>query len=251
MHGLYQERVTLSGARFLFCAALMCSNALANAEGFTGKVIAVMDGDTLMVMRDGHPAKVRLAEIDAPENSQPFGPASRKSLADMVKGKQVQVESRAVDDYGRLVAMIRIGKLSVNHEQVRHGMAWEYSRFHSNRELMALQHEAQQARRGLWAEEGPVEPSKWRKQHPGFPAAHPRAEVLPSTVTTAAASPGADIQFNSGQDCSKKHCSEMSSCEEAEHYLSLCGKKALDGDADTKPCEKLCAGTRNSTGRSQ
>ncbi|MDO8263868.1 MAG: thermonuclease family protein [Gallionella sp.] len=163
----------MNNIRFLICVALICLSALANAAEFNGKVIAVMDGDTLLVIRDGHPVKVRLAEIDAPEKAQPFGLASQKSLAELVMGKQVQVVSRVVDDYGRLIAAVRAGDINVNHEQMRRGMAWEYSRFHSNRELMALQRGAQQAGRGLWAEEGAVEPSQWRKQHPGTFVARP------------------------------------------------------------------------------
>ena len=225
--------------RCLICAALICLSALANAAEFSGKVVAVMDGDTLLVIRDGHPVKVRFAEIDAPEKAQPFGMASQKSLAEMVMGKQIQVVSRAVDDYGRLVATVHVGEINVNHEQVRRGMAWEYSRFHSNRELMALQREAQQAKRGLWAEAGAVEPSQWRKQHPGTFAAQLSAAVLPVSASSATAP--------LDPACVKKHCSEISSCEEALRHLSHCGQKSLDGDADGKPCESLCAPARNKT----
>ena len=208
--------------RFLICATLFCINGLAYAAEFTGKVIAVLDGDTLLVMRGGYPVKVRLAEVDAPEKAQPYGAASQKSLAEMVMGKQIQVSSRAVDDYGRMVATVSIDELNVNYEQVRRGMAWEYSRFHSNRELVALQREAQQARRGLWAGAGAVEPAQWRKQHPTSDKTHPALNPA----------------------CAKKRCAEMSSCEEAKHYLALCGIKTLDADNDGVPCEKLCAPLR-------
>lgn len=237
----------MSAIRLLVCAALFGLSILANAEEFSGKVIAVMDGDTLLVLKDGQPVKVRLAEIDAPEKAQPFGMASQKSLAEMVKGRQVRIGGRAVDDYGRLVATIRVGEIDVSREQVRRGMAWEYSRFHSNRELVALQREAQQAKRGLWAGEASVEPSQWRKQHPATMTA-PIAAAF-SHVPAAAASSRSDpaLQLQSGQDCSKKHCSEMSSCDEARYYLSVCGKKALDGNADGIPCERLCAPTGDKT----
>lgn len=238
----------MNSFRFLICAVLACLSVLANAEEFSGKVIAVMDGDTLLVIREGHPVKVRLTEVDAPEKAQPFGAASQKSLAEMTMGKQVKVVSRAVDDYGRLLATAFAGELNVNHEQVRRGMAWEYSRFHSNRELMALQREAQQARRGLWAGEDPVEPSQWRKQHPVIFAA-----TLPTAGATAAVPPAlapADPvqRLDSGPACGKRHCPEIKTCEEARRYLSLCGQKALDGDSDGKPCESLCAGAENKTG---
>ena len=231
--------------RYLFCIALICSCALASAAEFSGKVIAVMDGDTLLVIRNGHPVKVRFAEIDAPEKTQPFGMASQKSLAEMVMGKQIKVVSRAVDDYGRLVATVYAGEINVNREQVRRGMAWEYSRFHSNRELMALQREAQQAKRGLWAGEDPAEPSLWRKQHPGTFAV--RLPAVDATVAAPLAPADPALRLSSGQACAKKHCPEIKTCEEAERALSVCGQKALDGDADGKPCESLCAVAKNKT----
>jgi endonuclease YncB( thermonuclease family) len=226
----------MNSARILFCVVLSCLGTPAGAAEFTGKVIAVLDGDTVLVTHDGKPVKARLAEIDAPEKAQPYGADSQKSLADMVKGKQIKVVSSTVDDYGRLISRVYIGEFNVNHEQVRRGMAWEYSRYHSNRELVALQREAQEAKRGLWAEDDAIEPSQWRKQHPVSAAEQPNTPASPSA---APVSP--PLQADSGQVCGKKHCPEISSCEEASVQLSLCGQKSLDGDADGKPCEKLCA----------
>jgi len=206
----------------VFISALLASS-LGLAGEFYGKVVAVMDGDTLMVMRGNQRVKVRLAEIDAPEKTQAYGNESRQSLEKMVMGKTIQVTSRAVDDYGRIVAMLNVEGLNVNHEQVRLGMAWEYSRFHNNGEVLKLQHEAQQDKRGLWAGEEIVEPSQWRKLHP-------------STLKTVAQADPA---------CEKKRCSQMASCEEARDYFARCGKKTLDGDNDGMPCESLCMPNKN------
>lgn len=204
--------------RPLIAIVLLCTTGWIQAAEFTGKVIAVMDGDTLMVMQGDRPVKVRLAEIDAPEKAQPYGMASQQSLAGMVMGRQVQVTSRAIDDYGRMIAIVSVAGLNVNHEQVRRGMAWEYSRFHNNRPVMELQDEAQQARRGLWAAGETIEPSQWRKLHPSTLSATAPADPL----------------------CAKKQCVQMSSCSEAMDYLSRCSTKSLDGDSDGTPCEELC-----------
>jgi len=209
------------------CALLLFVCGAVSAADFTGKVIAVPDGDTLLVLQNGKPVKVRLAEVDAPEKAQPYGIASQKSLVELAMGKLVKVVARAVDDYGRLVATVYAGALNVNHEQVRRGMAWEYSRFRNNRELIALQRDAQQARRGLWAAEGALEPSQWRKQHPYL------AHSAPLAASTAATAPSVTCG-------SKKRCAQMSSCEEARRHLELCGPESLDGDRDGVPCEKLC-----------
>lgn len=146
------------------CGSTPCNGFPARA--FSARVIAVIDGDTVLVLRNRHPVKVRLADIDAPEKGQDFGMASRRSLADMVSGKQIRVSTRAVDKYGRLVALLSIDGLDVNEEQVRRGMAWQYSHYFRDPHYMSLQAEAQKSGRGLWVQAHPVKPWQWRKQHP-------------------------------------------------------------------------------------
>ncbi|MBI3902557.1 MAG: thermonuclease family protein [Nitrosomonadales bacterium] len=216
---------------------LACAFNIAHAEEFNAKVIAVLDGDTVLVLRGQQKIKIRLSDIDAPEvghagmgvqppnsqKAQDYGMASRKSLIDRVLKKQVQVNSRAVDDYGRLVAKIRLDGRSVNEEQVRRGMAWEYSHFHSDARYLALQREAQQARRGLWSMTDPQPPWQWRKAHANTPSQ--------SALTPVAA-------------CgSKRRCAQMTSCDEARFYFTQCGVKSLDGNGDGVPCEALCGGS--------
>lgn len=197
------------------------------AETFNAKVIAVLDGDTVLVARPGkRPAKVRLASIDAPEKAQPYGARSRQALAELVLGHEVRVDTVATDKYGRWVAQLTRDGHSVNQQQVSSGMAWEYSHFHRDREYAALQHEAQQARRGLWAQPDPVPPWEWRKSHPVTGAA-PRDRSLPSAAA----------DFSCGH---KRHCSQMRSCDEAHFFLSHCGLSSLDKDGDGIPCPALC-----------
>ncbi len=204
-----------------------------SAEEFNARVIAVMDGDTVMVLRNSSKIKVRLANIDAPEKAQPFGMESRQALLNRVLQKQVHVNSQAMDSYGRMVAEISVAGRSVNEEQVRNGMAWEYSHFHRNPRYLALQSEAQRAQRGLWAQAGkPLPPEQWRKQHPTTDqVAHKSSQ--PSAAKGEAG-------------CGSKHlCSQMRSCDEAFFYLQQCGVKSLDGNGDGVPCDELCAEERH------
>jgi endonuclease YncB( thermonuclease family) len=153
---------------------MLCLNDLAYAESpvpdrkneFITRIIAVLDGDTVLIRRHGILMRIRLAEIDAPEKAQAYGETSRRSLSDMVMGKPVKFIVKAVDRYGRMVANLYVAGLDVNSEQVRRGMAWEYSNFHGNRVMVALQDEARRASRGLWAQDHPDTPWKWRKLHP-------------------------------------------------------------------------------------
>lgn len=204
-------------------------------QEFTARVIAVLDGDTVLILRDSHPAKVRLADIDAPEvvhpamhtpnSAQLFGETSKRSLSSLVLGKQVQFITQAVDKYGRLVAHLAVNGLDVNAEQIRRGMAWEYSHYHRNKYLISLENEARQAPRGLWAQSNPMPPWEWRKQHPN---------------SDVPAEPAVEMPEGCGD---KKYCSQMHSCEEAQHYLTDCGVTSLDGNADGIPCASLCKGS--------
>lgn len=207
-----------------FCELPPCSGIPARI--FSARVVAVLDGDTVLVQRGSRnrqPVKVRLAGIDAPEKEQAYGMASKQSLSELVLKQQVRVSVQATDDYGRLVAELVADGRSVNEEQVRRGMAWEYSRFRGNRHYLALQNEARQARRGLWAQPEPMPPQQWRKLH-------------------AVAQPAQRAPVARDYACgSKRHCSQMVSCDEARFHLTHCKIKALDQDGDGMPCESLCA----------
>lgn len=65
--------------------------AAANAEEFSGTVMRVVDGDSLMVQLHGRQVRVRLKEIDAPELKQPFGEESQQSLAQICAKKSARV----------------------------------------------------------------------------------------------------------------------------------------------------------------
>lgn len=206
--------------------ALLCLCAgIAHAEEFDAPVIAVLDGDTVMVLHNGQKLKVRLANIDAPELEQAYGKESRQALAEQVLKKQVRVKRKATDAYGRMIADISVGGQSINEAQLRKGMAWEYSHFHRDQRYVSLSQQARQSRRGLWAQSAaPMEPEKWRKAHP---------EKL-NTNNKLQKNRGATI-------CGSKHlCSQMVNCEEAKIYYLHCGVKTLDGDGNGVPCESLC-----------
>ncbi len=220
----YQERAAMKA---LLLAGLLLCSASAHSETFSAKVISVLDGDTVLIKRGAGVLKVRLVEIDAPEKSQPFGASSQQSLAGMVLAKQVQFSSQAFDQYGRMIAHLSVAGLDVNAEQIKRGMAWEYSHFHSNQALRALEAEARAAPRGLWAMSNPTPPWEWRKQHPNSASPQQHHSNAPMVRDASCAN--------------KKHCSQMTNCDEARHYLSVCGLKYLDGDGDGVPCEKLCA----------
>src|SRR4051795_3421063 len=106
--------------RRLFLLVAVAATLL--AADFTGKVVAITDGDTIKVMHDGVAEKIRLWGIDCPESKQPFGTRAKQFTGDLAFGKEVQVHVRDVDRYHRTVAeiVLRDGR-NLNQELVRAG----------------------------------------------------------------------------------------------------------------------------------
>src|SRR5438876_6563003 len=141
------------------------------AESLTGRVVRIADGDTITVLDSTNTQhRIRLQGIDAPESHQAFGTQSKKNLSDMIFDKDVTVVYDKMDQYGRLVGKILLEGRDINLEQVKAGMAWHYKEYEreqtpADRELYAkAEDEARKARRGLWVDPEPIEPSQFRRE---------------------------------------------------------------------------------------
>jgi micrococcal nuclease len=152
--------------RVLASLSLLQSAALAfTTAAFPAKVIGISDGDTLTVLHEQTPVKIRLDGIDAPESGQAFGNRAKQAASALAFGQTVTVHPKEHDRYGRLVAEVILpdGR-SLNQELVRQGWAWWFRRYApNNTALAALESEAREARRGLWADPKPVPPREWRQ----------------------------------------------------------------------------------------
>lgn len=152
------------------CITLL--SILAIPPPWSGKVVAIADGDTLSVLRDGRDVvRVRLWGIDAPESGQDHGDKARRRLVELAAGKTARVEPVERDRYGRTVARVRIDGVDIGGSQVRDGMAWWFKRHAPGAvELQRAETDAREARRGLWASPvAPVAPWDWRSGG-GLPA---------------------------------------------------------------------------------
>ena len=154
--------------RFGHALILLLATWTLHAASFSGRVVAVSDGDTIRVMHGGLAEPVRLWGIDCPEQGQPFGTRARQFTGDLAFGKDVKVIVREVDRYRRMVGEIFLpdGR-NLSRELVRAGLAWWYRPYaRGDRELERLEREARAARRGLWADAHPVPPWEWRSARP-------------------------------------------------------------------------------------
>lgn len=155
-------------------------------KNFEGKVIRILDGDTIEVLKAGKrqrtglgPAenaavRVRLYGVDCPEKNQAFGQKAKRFTSSRVSQQWVRVEVRADDRDGLIVGEVIFPRrekggvpvqLSLNRELVREGLAWWYKRYaRKDKELKRLEKEARREKRGLWADKKPLAPWKWRQK---------------------------------------------------------------------------------------
>ncbi|MGC4029570.1 MAG: thermonuclease family protein [Steroidobacteraceae bacterium] len=126
--------------------------ALAQEGLLRGRVLRVVDGDTLDVRLASGRVRVRLQGIDAPERDQPGGLAATRFLASQLQDRDVWLEPVSQDQYDRLLAVVHYQGVDLNRELVREGHAWAYRRYmrRAEQELCRLEEEARRSGRGLW-----------------------------------------------------------------------------------------------------
>jgi len=179
-----------------FALLLLSSINCSFATTFEGKVIGVLDGDTIEVLGTGNiPRRVRLAGIDAPEKAQPFGQRSKQNLSGLVFGKQVKVDGSKTDKYGRTVGKVLVDGADANLAQVKAGFAWHYKQYASeqsanDRSLYAIGEDgARSARAGLWRDPNPMAPWDWRHGGKDEPTAASLASGCPCSTAALCSGP--------------------------------------------------------------
>ena len=189
----------ISRGRFVKIALVLAAAVLAAKCGvgtphFSGKMVAVLDGDTIDVMRDGRAQRIRLHGIDCPEKTQPFGTKAKHFASSLAYGAVVRVEERDTDRYGRTVGVVALpdGRI-LNQELARAGLAWWYREYApGDRTLEALEREARENKRGLWSDPHAEPPWEFRRK---ARTGGGRATLAPgeaaATLQTAAAQPTA------------------------------------------------------------
>lgn len=150
----------------IFVAASIAVSLVATApllaEGrIAGKIVAVSDGDTLVLHKGRKNYALQIAGIDAPELGQDHGTEAREFLESQVRGQRVEVE--IVEESDRSI----VGRVSVDGRDlaltmVEAGLAWP-----TEGAPAALEEAASSARRsgeGLWSSDEPTPPWSFRAE---------------------------------------------------------------------------------------
>lgn len=90
-----------------------------------GKVIAVKDGDTIVILdKDNNTTTVRVADIDCPEHKQPFSKKAKQFVSNEIFKKQVTIYSNKEDRYGRIIGTVVYENKNLSIELLKKGLAW-------------------------------------------------------------------------------------------------------------------------------
>ncbi len=147
---------------FALFLVLLCGCPSTNPDLY--EVIGITDGDTITVLdchKEQH--KVRLGEIDAPEKKQAFGTKAKEVLGEKVFRKEVRLQGKKTDRWGRLIRGVYIGDRCINIEMIREGYAWHYKEFSKTQAYADAEEEARSKHLGLWQDAEPEAPWEFRK----------------------------------------------------------------------------------------
>jgi endonuclease YncB( thermonuclease family) len=169
--------------RILILLALSALSGQILADTIAGRVVGVSDGDTITVLdaaKQQH--KIRLSGIDAPEKAQAFGNVAKQRMSDMVFNKEVRVDTRKQDKYGRTIGRVWVASaeckasecpktLDAGMALLTMGLAWHYKQYakeqpEEEREQYSFADtEARAKKVGLWSDPKPIPPWEWRHRN--------------------------------------------------------------------------------------
>ena len=183
-------------------------------------ILSIGDGDTIRVRQAGKALTVRLACIDAPETAQgPYGQQARAYLQQRLPiGREVSLEVKTIDRYGRTVAEV-ISGININLALVEAGLAFAYRQYLGGCDAKAYleaEERASSSRLGVWQVQGGItRPWDFRRRR--------RSASIPDGTT-----PGGR----------RYRCKEIGSYAKAQELLAQ-GHSYLDGNGDGEACESL------------
>jgi len=225
----------------LIAATLLASGLMAlpsHAQVYSGSVVAI-DGDTL----DMTGARIRLFGIDAVEKAQTCersgvnwacGADAGQALSRLVSGRAVLCTQQDTDDYGRVVAICRVGDVDLGEAMVRMGYAIALPHF--TQAYVNTEAGARARKAGIWGWTFD-KPADHRAAHPRdhAPAVHRRDNVQsvrrPASGPRAAA-PSSGVYF--------RNCREAWAAGRAPLHIGQPGyRREMDGDGDGVACEPI------------
>ena len=135
-------------------------------HSFKGTVIGILEGDLVRVLHKGKIVKVRLSDVDCPEEGQAYGKEAKKFTAVMVHSGPVTVHVKKLNHLGIPVGEVVLldAGLNLNRELIKAGLAWWQREFSDDASYGDLEKIARKMKMGLWKQDNPTPPWEFKKK---------------------------------------------------------------------------------------
>ncbi len=189
-------QLTRLGAPLLALLLAGSAGVAADApKALGGRVVSIVDGDTIKVQIGDRTETVRYIGMNAPElhhptkGVEPLAREATEANRKLVEGQTVRLELdvQERDQFGRLLAYVHVGEMMVNAELVAQGYAQVMTIPPNvrNQELfLKLQREARLLQIGLWRGTGPPPPERGASATRPTQAGDTRPGVAPQDAWT-------------------------------------------------------------------
>ncbi len=78
------------------------------AADYLGRVVAVLDGATIEVLRNRTTERIRLSAIDYPDKKQPLGQPAKQATSALSFDQHVTIHGTGKDRYGLTLAAVEL-----------------------------------------------------------------------------------------------------------------------------------------------
>jgi uncharacterized repeat protein (TIGR01451 family) len=147
----------------------LCLGAPASAARLYGKVIEIVDGDTIRMISLNRVVRIKVLAIDAPEMKQFCGDVAKQHLLDLIGEKMVSVEYFGLSEDGSITGKVFLDEMDIGAQMVRDGAAWfdksRAGRLSATEQKLYADSEAaaRNEHRGIWQVIDPTAPWDFRQ----------------------------------------------------------------------------------------
>lgn len=109
--------------------------------------------------------EIRLFGIDCPEKGQSHGDHAKALTTALVAGRNVDVEHKDVDQYGRVIGLVKVDGQSLSELIIQNGYAWAYTKYCKEKfctDWVKSEWLVRQQKKGICADSGVIPPWEWR-----------------------------------------------------------------------------------------
>ena len=156
-------------ARVFLVGVFLCLGVPASAARLYGKVIEIVDGDTIRMISLNRVVRIKVLAIDAPEMKQSCGDVAKQHLLDLIGEKMVSVEYFGLSEDGSITGKVFLNEMDIGAQMVRDGAAWfdkaRADRLSATEQKLYADSEAaaRNEHRGIWQVSDPTAPWDFRQ----------------------------------------------------------------------------------------